>query len=611
MARLPTQGGDDGNWGSVLNDFLQVGHGPDGKHQYQFFNVKEYGAIGDGTTDDTAAITNAINAANTPSGGVVFFPAGTYITGPQTIYSNITYLGSGVGASIIQLKPGSNAALFKADQFDANTGTTNTGISKFAFRQLTLDGNKAGQTAKSLGLQIYGYNYVVDSVWIQNCYGGGVYSEWNGPANPMEAYWSNFKIWNWSQPGSIGLDWNGPHDSVFSNGIVATLDSSITVGGTTAYGIRLLGVIDSGHAGGEVFTNVHEWGRAHYGWYTSSQIFCSNCQGEGGIIANVVFDAPGCVWMGGTIYGTNGNSGTQPNEVGLQIGLSHVVSRCLVSTFIYNFATTGLPVKMVNTAGDNVIRVVGAGSSLNAMIGGSPFYNAGGDWYEIICKTNHALSVFSVPVLPRFVNGVWLGDTAGVAGSLFSGPGVPSNTLGVDGDYYFRTGTPSTAAQRVYIKVSGVWTDALGGGGSTSLAGDTDVAIAGPVNNQVLTYDGSISKWKNATPASSAGYAGTLESAVALGANAVFTGQPHDATSKSLVMIAAEADQTYTLAVQQSNDASAWTTTFTTTPLLNSGAYIVSQILPLHRYNYFRVVLTNGATIQTYLTLSSCIMGIS
>lgn len=40
---------------------------------------------------------------------------------------------------------------------------------------------------------------------------------------------------------------------------------------------------------------------------------------------------------------------------------------------------------------------------------------------------------------------------------LYSGAGVPSPTLGVSGDYYFRTGTPTTAQQRIYVRDAVGW----------------------------------------------------------------------------------------------------------------------------------------------------------
>lgn len=36
MARLPTPGGDSGNWGTVLNEYLEVEHNPDGTHKTDY-----------------------------------------------------------------------------------------------------------------------------------------------------------------------------------------------------------------------------------------------------------------------------------------------------------------------------------------------------------------------------------------------------------------------------------------------------------------------------------------------------------------------------------------------------------------------------------------------
>ena len=45
-----------------------------------YFNVKDYGAKGDGTTDDAAAIQAAVNAAQ-KGRGVLYFPEGDYLVG--------------------------------------------------------------------------------------------------------------------------------------------------------------------------------------------------------------------------------------------------------------------------------------------------------------------------------------------------------------------------------------------------------------------------------------------------------------------------------------------------------------------------------------------------
>ena len=60
------------------------------------YNVKAYGATGNGTTDDTTAIQNAINAAEAAGGGQVYFPPGTYLinSGPLIVdNSYVTLIG--------------------------------------------------------------------------------------------------------------------------------------------------------------------------------------------------------------------------------------------------------------------------------------------------------------------------------------------------------------------------------------------------------------------------------------------------------------------------------------------------------------------------------------
>lgn len=69
-----------------------------------FYNVKDplYGAVGDGSTDDDAAIQAAITAAATAGGGIVFFPEGTYkITTKLTVGLGVSLVGVNPQSTII------------------------------------------------------------------------------------------------------------------------------------------------------------------------------------------------------------------------------------------------------------------------------------------------------------------------------------------------------------------------------------------------------------------------------------------------------------------------------------------------------------------------------
>jgi len=69
-----------------------------------FFDVRAYGARGDGTTLDTDAINQAIRAAADAGGGTVYFPAGTYPSFSIHLASHVDlYLGR--GATLLAADP--------------------------------------------------------------------------------------------------------------------------------------------------------------------------------------------------------------------------------------------------------------------------------------------------------------------------------------------------------------------------------------------------------------------------------------------------------------------------------------------------------------------------
>jgi parallel beta-helix repeat protein len=83
-----------------------------------FVNVKNFGAKGDGVTDDYLAINQAVKFAADNGGGVVFYPKGTYLISrairldtydvqtfaynTSIIRKNITHMGAGRGATVIK-----------------------------------------------------------------------------------------------------------------------------------------------------------------------------------------------------------------------------------------------------------------------------------------------------------------------------------------------------------------------------------------------------------------------------------------------------------------------------------------------------------------------------
>lgn len=160
------------------------------------FNVKDYGAFGDGATNDYAAILAAQTAALAAGGGTVFFPKGIYRTGTAIAARfGITYRGEHEFDSII--KPNANIHCFTSEEYGVGLGAIN-------FEHLGMDGTStttktAIKNAGTLtrGDQSYGLN-------VTNCH----IVNFN-TAIALRS-WRNVRIQNnWFQNVTQGVDITG------------------------------------------------------------------------------------------------------------------------------------------------------------------------------------------------------------------------------------------------------------------------------------------------------------------------------------------------------------------------------------------------------------------
>lgn len=77
-----------------------IGAAPARSAETRMFNVRDYGAVGDGRTLDTAAINKAVEACAAAGGGGVVLPPGRYLSGTVRLKSNVT-LDVNTGATLV------------------------------------------------------------------------------------------------------------------------------------------------------------------------------------------------------------------------------------------------------------------------------------------------------------------------------------------------------------------------------------------------------------------------------------------------------------------------------------------------------------------------------
>jgi|WetSurMetagenome_2_1015567.scaffolds.fasta_scaffold91184_2 hypothetical protein len=147
----------------------------------QVANVKSYGALGDGSTDDSSAIQDALDSIST--GGTLYFPAGTYIIGTTlNLYSNISLVSAGgSGDSLDQTTTDSLVILKAKTNLDSPIIDLND-CAGLNFDNIEFDGNGTNQTTAAYlidgktytttvsgTLAVYFVNIVFNNCVFKNC----------------------------------------------------------------------------------------------------------------------------------------------------------------------------------------------------------------------------------------------------------------------------------------------------------------------------------------------------------------------------------------------------------------------------------------------------------
>jgi hypothetical protein len=359
------------------------------------FNVMNYGATGNGTTDDTTAIKAAITAASV-SGGIVFLPPGTYkVSSVMTINSPaVSILGAGSGATFI--RPSSTVT---GDVLRVQTNPT-TFVNQMVagrFGWLTIDGTNAGTGA--VGLH-YG-----DTI-------GGCFDD--------------LRVWNFTTTGAIGIHM---HNTTFwterTTMIQTTVENckvgiefDVTSPGTNSFEHTMMLDVKMGASTGQTGLLIGNGASIYNGVINLD----GNFGGTGTVFVHLNSGTSG-VWNNMTcqIHG-DGSSGT-----GLLIEVNDIIIDCTGSIVFADGCN--------NVANNQYCRFTGhfnCPGITNLQLADTYFVNGHG---------------------PNK-----LGNEYTFGSNLWSGSGLPDAPTGAlrwtsvtVGDFYFRFDTPGTSNQRLYV----------------------------------------------------------------------------------------------------------------------------------------------------------------
>ena len=216
-------------------------------------SVKDFGAVGDGVTDDTAAIQAAINSGSpystsTTSGLQIYFPHGKYKISTALDLSNCHGVGLiGAGPYATEIFTTSTTEVIKG------IGTSSTSLMAVSVCDMTIRGGGLSNTGAH-GINFQWVNSgLIENVIFFGCRNAvNLYHQW-------QTVLFNLRIVGAGADQNYTGVWMGESDLThIDNAVQAT---NVLVQNTTAYGFRLI------NAQGSKFLNCEAGGGMIYGWY--------------------------------------------------------------------------------------------------------------------------------------------------------------------------------------------------------------------------------------------------------------------------------------------------------------------------------------------------------